>query len=164
MHRLRGRYCCRCASTLTAEDSYRQALAVAQQQSAKLWELRAATSLARLWRDQGKRKEARDLLAPVYGWFTEGSTRRSEGGESVARTHWRDQEAPRRFATGSKNSVSSEYARALCGERHRSLAAPSLTIRSEGLGVSSLGHRRKMLRRIAELCAVSRSQDRAAQR
>ena len=39
---------------------------------AKLWELRAATSLARLWRDQGKRAEARDLLAPVYGWFTEG--------------------------------------------------------------------------------------------
>ena len=37
-----------------------------------MWELRAATSLARLWRDQGKRGEARDLLAPVYGWFTEG--------------------------------------------------------------------------------------------
>ena len=37
-----------------------------------LWELRAATSLARLWRDQGRRAEARDLLAPVYGWFTEG--------------------------------------------------------------------------------------------
>jgi predicted ATPase len=41
-------------------------------QSAKSWELRAATSLARLWRDQGRRAEARDLLAPVYGWFTEG--------------------------------------------------------------------------------------------
>ena len=37
-----------------------------------MWELRAATSLARLWRDQGRRAEARDLLAPVYGWFTEG--------------------------------------------------------------------------------------------
>jgi predicted ATPase len=49
-----------------------QALALAQQQSAKLWELSAATSLARLWRDQGKRTEARNLLAPVYGWFTEG--------------------------------------------------------------------------------------------
>jgi predicted ATPase len=48
------------------------ALALAQRQSAKLWELRAATSLARLWRDQGKLAEARDLLAPVYGWFTEG--------------------------------------------------------------------------------------------
>ena len=51
---------------------YRQALDVARDQSARLWELRAATSLARLWRDQGKRAEARDLLAPVYDWFTEG--------------------------------------------------------------------------------------------
>ena len=49
-----------------------QAIAVAQGQSAKFWELRAATSLARLWRDQGERAEAHDLLAPVYGWFTEG--------------------------------------------------------------------------------------------
>jgi tetratricopeptide (TPR) repeat protein len=55
-----------------AEASYCEAIAVAQQQSAKLWELRAAMSLARLWRDQGKRAEARELLAPVYGWFTEG--------------------------------------------------------------------------------------------
>jgi class 3 adenylate cyclase/predicted ATPase len=55
-----------------AEASYREAIAIAQQQSARLWELRAAMSLARLWRDQGKRAEARDLLAPVYGWFTEG--------------------------------------------------------------------------------------------
>jgi tetratricopeptide (TPR) repeat protein len=54
------------------EQSYRKAIAVAQQQSTKLFELRAATSLARLWRDQGKRVEARDLLARVYGWFTEG--------------------------------------------------------------------------------------------
>ena len=54
------------------ERSYHQALAVAKQQSAKLWELRAATNLARLWRDRGKCIEARDLLAPVYGWFTEG--------------------------------------------------------------------------------------------
>jgi predicted ATPase len=45
---------------------------VAQDQRAKLWELRAATSLARLWRDQGKRAEACNLLAPVYGRFTEG--------------------------------------------------------------------------------------------
>jgi len=56
-----------------AEDSYRHALAVAQRQSAKFWELRAALDLARLWRDQGKRNEARNLLAPIYGWFTEGS-------------------------------------------------------------------------------------------
>ena len=55
-----------------AEASYQQAIAVAKRQSAKMFELRAATSIARLWRDQGKREEARDLLAPVYGWFTEG--------------------------------------------------------------------------------------------
>jgi predicted ATPase len=55
-----------------AEAGYREAIAIAQQQHAKLWELCAAISLARLWRDQGKRIEARDLLAPVYGWFTEG--------------------------------------------------------------------------------------------
>jgi predicted ATPase len=55
-----------------AEAGYREAIAIAQQQSAKLWELRAATSLARSWRGQGKRTEAHELLAPVYGWFTEG--------------------------------------------------------------------------------------------
>ena len=50
----------------------KRALAVARQQQAKSWELRAAMSLARLWRDQGKVQKARELLAPVYGWFTEG--------------------------------------------------------------------------------------------
>ena len=55
-----------------AEAFFERALSVARAQQAKSWELRAATSLARLWRDQGKRDPARDLLAPVYGWFTEG--------------------------------------------------------------------------------------------
>jgi predicted ATPase len=55
-----------------AETCFQRALAIACQQKAKTWELRAAIRLARLWRDQGKRDEARDLLAPVYGWFTEG--------------------------------------------------------------------------------------------
>ena len=55
-----------------AEACFERALAVARAQQAKSWELRAATSLARLRRDQGKRDAARDLLAPVYGWFTEG--------------------------------------------------------------------------------------------
>jgi predicted ATPase len=55
-----------------AEACFRQALAVAGDQGARLWELRAATSLARLWRDQGRRAQAHDLLAPVHGWFTEG--------------------------------------------------------------------------------------------
>jgi predicted ATPase len=55
-----------------AEELYSKALSVAEEQGAKLWELRAAMSLARLRRDQGHRAEARDLLAPIYGWFTEG--------------------------------------------------------------------------------------------
>jgi predicted ATPase len=55
-----------------AEAFFERALAVARQQQAKSWELRAAMSMARLWRDQGKRNEAHDLLAPIYDWFTEG--------------------------------------------------------------------------------------------
>jgi len=55
-----------------AQAYFERALSVARQQQAKSWELRAAMSLARLWRDQGKVREARELLAPVYGWFTEG--------------------------------------------------------------------------------------------
>jgi predicted ATPase len=55
-----------------AEASFERALAVARSQQAKSWELRASMSLARLWRDQGKVQQARELLAPVYGWFTEG--------------------------------------------------------------------------------------------
>jgi predicted ATPase len=55
-----------------AEPAFARAIYVARHQSAKSWELRAACGLARLWRAQGKRQEVRDLLAPVYGWFTEG--------------------------------------------------------------------------------------------
>ena len=55
-----------------AQAYFERALAIARQQQAKSWELRAAMSLARLWRDQGKAQQARELLAPVYGWFTEG--------------------------------------------------------------------------------------------
>ena len=69
---LRGEVLLAIGDRAGAEASYREAIAIAQQQSAKPWELRAATSLARLWREHGKRIEARDLLAPVYGWFTEG--------------------------------------------------------------------------------------------
>jgi predicted ATPase len=58
--------------TAAAEEAFLNALAIAQKQKARSFELRAAMSMARLWRDQGKRDEARDLLAPVYGWFTEG--------------------------------------------------------------------------------------------
>jgi len=55
-----------------AEAYFERALAVARAQQAKSWELRAAMSIARLWRDQDKRNQARDLLAPLFGWFTEG--------------------------------------------------------------------------------------------
>jgi predicted ATPase len=55
-----------------AQTYFDRALSVARQQQAKSWEVRAAVSLARLWRNQGKPQQARELLAPVYGWFTEG--------------------------------------------------------------------------------------------
>ena len=55
-----------------AEGYFECALAIARKQQARSWELRAAMSMARLWRDQGKQRQAREILAPVYGWFTEG--------------------------------------------------------------------------------------------
>jgi predicted ATPase len=72
LHRTRGDLLNATGDQVAAEGSYHQALGVARRQSAKLFELRATTGLARLWRDQGKRAEARELLAPIYGWFTEG--------------------------------------------------------------------------------------------
>ena len=74
IHRLKGE--CLLSQSLAsppeAEHCFHQALDIARHQHAKSWELRAATSLARLWQSQGKRQDAYDLLAPVYGWFTEG--------------------------------------------------------------------------------------------
>jgi hypothetical protein len=72
LHRLRGNLLRATGDRSAAEQSYHRGLAIAKQQSAKLWELVVAVSLARLWCDQGKRTAARDLLAPVYNWFTEG--------------------------------------------------------------------------------------------
>jgi predicted ATPase len=72
LNRHKGQLLLRQGYTEAAEELYRKALGIAEEQGAKLWELRAAVSLARLRRDQGRRAEARDLLAPVYGWFTEG--------------------------------------------------------------------------------------------
>jgi predicted ATPase len=73
LNRHKGRLLLRQGHPEAAEDLYRKALSIAEEQEAKLWELRAAVSLARLRRrDQGRRAEAHDLLAPVYGWFTEG--------------------------------------------------------------------------------------------
>jgi predicted ATPase len=71
MHRVRGELFLSLHDHSAAEASFRKAINVARHQSAKTWELRAAMSLARLWRDQGKPQQARELLAPVYGWFTE---------------------------------------------------------------------------------------------
>ena len=74
IHRLRGELAGRLShpDPAKAEDSFRTALATAREQGTRGYELRAATSLARLWREQDRRAEARELLAPVYGWFTEG--------------------------------------------------------------------------------------------
>jgi predicted ATPase len=72
LHRRKGELLLRQGQSEAAEELYRQALSIAREQEAKLWELRVAVSLARLHRVQGRRAEARDLLAPVYGWFTEG--------------------------------------------------------------------------------------------
>jgi class 3 adenylate cyclase/predicted ATPase len=72
LNRHKGQLLLRQGHSEAAEELYRKALSIAREQEAKLWELRAAVSLARLRRDQGRRAEARDLLAPVYDWFTEG--------------------------------------------------------------------------------------------
>ena len=72
MHRVRGELFLSMHDHGAAEASLRKAIDVAQHQCAKTWELRASMSLARLCRDRGKVQQARELLAPVYGWFTEG--------------------------------------------------------------------------------------------
>ena len=75
LHRLKGELVLQSrveGAESEAEACFEQALAIARQQHAKSWELRAALSLARLWQQHGKAAEARALLAPVYDWFTEG--------------------------------------------------------------------------------------------
>jgi predicted ATPase len=72
MHRVRGELFVAAGDTVAAERSLLKGVAVARRQNSKFLEIRAATSLVRLWRDQGKRTEGRDLLTPIYGWFTEG--------------------------------------------------------------------------------------------
>jgi class 3 adenylate cyclase/predicted ATPase len=74
LHRIAGDIALRSPQqdAIKAQEYFERALVIARQQQAKSWELRAAMSMARLWRDQRKRTEARDLLAPIYGWFTEG--------------------------------------------------------------------------------------------
>ena len=72
LHRARGELLRAGHDPAGAEGSFCQAIGIAQRQSAKFWELRAAVSLAQLWREQGKRDAARDLITPIYSWFTEG--------------------------------------------------------------------------------------------
>jgi predicted ATPase len=72
LNRYKGQLLLRQGQSEAAEELYRRALSIAEEQEAKLWELRAAASLAGLRRDQGRHTEARDVLAPVYAWFTEG--------------------------------------------------------------------------------------------
>jgi len=72
LHRVPGDLLNAAGDRAAAEQHYRHAIAVAERQSARLYQLRASTSLARLWRNQGKHADARDLLAPIYHWFTEG--------------------------------------------------------------------------------------------
>ena len=74
LHRHKGQLLLQKGHAEAAEALYCKALSIAREQQAKLWELRAAASLARLRHNQGRGPEARDLLAPVYGWFTEGRT------------------------------------------------------------------------------------------
>jgi predicted ATPase len=72
LHRLRGQLLAARGQHDKGEACFRQAIEVSRGQRARMLELRAATSLARLWSDRGRNAEARDLLAPIYGWFTEG--------------------------------------------------------------------------------------------
>jgi predicted ATPase len=72
LYRHKGQSLLRQGHAEAAEELYCKALSIAEEQEAKLWELRACMSLARLWRSQGKVQQACELLAPVYGWFTEG--------------------------------------------------------------------------------------------
>jgi predicted ATPase len=72
LNRLKGQLLVTQGCFEAADALYRKALSIAREQEAKLWELRAAVSLSRLRRNQGRHAEARDLLAPIYGWFTEG--------------------------------------------------------------------------------------------
>jgi len=72
LYRHKGQLLLRQGNPAAADEMYCTALSTAREQEAKLWELRAAVSLANLWRGQGRRTDAGELLAPVYGWFTEG--------------------------------------------------------------------------------------------
>jgi predicted ATPase len=72
VYRFRGELFLSLSDVSEAEKCFLHAVKIARGQDAKMWELRATASMARLWADQGRRREAHDVLAPIYGWFTEG--------------------------------------------------------------------------------------------
>jgi predicted ATPase len=72
LHLRKGELLLQLSEAEGAETSFQRALEVAREQNTKLWELRAATSLAQYWRERGRHNVARDILAPIYSWFTEG--------------------------------------------------------------------------------------------
>ena len=92
-----------------AQAYFERALAVARAQQAKSWELRAAMSRARLWRDQGKPQQARELLAPVYGWFTEGFDTLDLKGKGAARRVARLTSTKRPLAFSSFQSSANKF-------------------------------------------------------
>jgi predicted ATPase len=71
-HRVRGKLMLNSPDVVAAEEAFMKSIMISRNQQTRMFELRAAMSMARLWRDQGKPQQARELLAPVYGWFTEG--------------------------------------------------------------------------------------------
>ena len=113
LHRIAGEIALKSPEpdAVKAEAYFERALAVARQQQAKSWELRAAMSMARLWRDQGKRDEARDLLAPVYGWFTEGFDTLDLKEAKALLESWRHEPRERMAGKDRPRSISRHFMR-----------------------------------------------------
>ena len=157
MHRLRGTLSLFMHQRAAAEDSFHQALAVARRQSAKFWELRAAMSMARLWRDQGKRDEARELLAPIYGWFTEGfDTLDLKEAKELLDELSSDRVIYKEISDWLDKLGMSEYAQRFAENRIDLSVLPDLTDQHlKDLGVA-LGDRLKMLRPLGSLPALLR--------
>ena len=128
---------------------FERALAVARQQQAKSWELRAAMSLARLWRDQGKVQQARELLAPVYGWFTEGFDTRDLKEAKALLEQLRDMSEVRKWLEAIDLA---QYADAFeANDLDIDLLGQVDDQVLKDIGVSSAGHRLRIRNAIAKL-------------
>jgi hypothetical protein len=156
IHRLRGELTARLPypDPAKAEESFRTALAIAREQGTQGYELRAATSLARLWRKQGRRGEARDLLAPLYGSFTEGFDTADLKDAPNSSPSWHEAGLVMDIAAWLRGLGLERYeadfrANDIDGEVLRRLTAEDL----RELGVASIGHRRRLLDAIAALGA-----------